>query len=205
MCWPATWDTFSSSARSSCASAYGVVRVAETTRCDAMEHRPLPPGVTLHNLQLRVEALEYLQLPVTIKEGCIGRLSLTLPLRALYSRPIVVSIHDLVLHVGPRSDEEWHPELAAQRAGAAKQVLHTPTRRGRRGMRTPHTQHCTGGACSQRGTEPCSAHGPQHGHCARGQARCPAKGIWMVSTFDSNWRVAPQQATPVHRQRTHSL
>lgn len=89
---------------------------------DAMGHRPQLPGVTLHNLQLRVEALEYLQLPVTIKEGYIGRLSLQVPLRALYSRPIVVSIHDLVLHVGPRPDEEWHPELAAQRAAAAKQV-----------------------------------------------------------------------------------
>ena len=88
----------------------------------SMRHRSLFPGVTLHNLQLRVEALEYLQLPVTIKEGYIGRLSLQVPLRALYSRPIVISIHDLVLHVGPRPDEEWHPELAAQRAAAAKQV-----------------------------------------------------------------------------------
>lgn len=45
---------------------------------DVMAYRPPTrnTGVTLHNLQLRVEALDYLQLPVTIKEGHIGRLSL---------------------------------------------------------------------------------------------------------------------------------
>jgi hypothetical protein len=30
--------------------------------------------MTLENVRLKVEAFEYLQLPITITEGCIGRL-----------------------------------------------------------------------------------------------------------------------------------
>ncbi len=62
---------------------------------DVMAYRPptRTTGVTLHNLQLRVEALDYLQLPVTIKEGHIGCLSLQA--RGMGGGMLVTLIHEV--------------------------------------------------------------------------------------------------------------
>lgn len=95
-CWQATLDTSWTSRRNSCASASGAVRCIlysmRLAHAGCTEPKPqlllLIPvsltystvpaawksGVTLQNVKLKVEAFDYLQLPIDVREGVVGRL-----------------------------------------------------------------------------------------------------------------------------------
>ena len=58
--------------------------------------------VVLRNLRLKQDALEELDLPVTVKTGMLGSLTLKVPWNNLGGTPVVVEINDLYLLVRPR-------------------------------------------------------------------------------------------------------
>ncbi|GLI59142.1 hypothetical protein VaNZ11_000967, partial [Volvox africanus] len=62
--------------------------------------------VELRNLSLRPEALQDLDLPVTVKAGLLGRLTLKVPWTALGRQPVVVEFDRLYLLACPRHLEQ---------------------------------------------------------------------------------------------------
>jgi vacuolar protein sorting-associated protein 13A/C len=63
-------------------------------------------NVILKNLQLKPSALAELDLPVTVKAGLLGSLTLKVPWNNLGRTPVVASIDRLYLLVAPKSEEE---------------------------------------------------------------------------------------------------
>eukprot|EP00741_Cyanophora_paradoxa_P002658 tig00000615_g2579.t1 len=53
--------------------------------------------LTLENVSIRKSALDFLDLPYSIKEGFVGRLRLQLPWRALRSKPAIVTLERVLL------------------------------------------------------------------------------------------------------------
>lgn len=60
--------------------------------------------VELHGLKLRKESLAKLDLPIEVFEGYLGTLNLEIPWAALKTRPVVISISDLFLLAGPKTE-----------------------------------------------------------------------------------------------------
>eukprot|EP00803_Ostreobium_quekettii_P009394 evm.model.scf_204.13 EVM.evm.TU.scf_204.13 scf_204:99162-102872(-) len=79
-------------------------------------------GVVIENARLRTDAFDYLQFPFKVNYGCIGRLQLQVPWRALRSSPIVVELSDVTLSCTPWDEHEWSGEASIKRARAAKQA-----------------------------------------------------------------------------------
>lgn len=62
--------------------------------------------VKLRNLKLRKEALDKFKLPVDVKEGYLGELTLTIPWSNLAKRPVKVLIENVFLLAAPKIDQE---------------------------------------------------------------------------------------------------
>ena len=69
--------------------------------------------VTLTNLSLKPGALDFLELPLTVRAGLLGRLSLRIPWHNLKGSPVVVEVDRLYIIAGPADAD------AAARAGPA--------------------------------------------------------------------------------------
>jgi hypothetical protein len=106
-------------------------------------------GFILENVQIKVEAFEYLQLPVEVSYGCIGRLevqvrvpqafcfthhhvtylpflttvSMQIPWRALRALPVVIELADVELRVAERPETDWEEEAAGKRLQASKEAI----------------------------------------------------------------------------------
>jgi hypothetical protein len=106
-------------------------------------------GFILENVQIKVEAFEYLQLPLEVSYGCIGRLevqvrvpqafcfthhhcsyllfltlvSMQIPWRALRTRPVVIELADVELRVAERPETDWEEEAAGRRLQARKEAI----------------------------------------------------------------------------------
>ncbi|KAL6783764.1 hypothetical protein ACKKBF_B05705 [Auxenochlorella protothecoides x Auxenochlorella symbiontica] len=78
-------------------------------------------GVTLENIPIRLDALEYLQLPFRLTAGNIGRLQLQIPWQALRS-PLILEVADARLEACLRGPEELWQEPAEARAWAGKEA-----------------------------------------------------------------------------------
>ncbi|GAQ80498.1 Vacuolar protein sorting-associated protein [Klebsormidium nitens] len=76
----------------------------------------------LENVEIRLEAFDYLQLPFAIQSGTIGKLQLQVPWKRLGWDPIIVALEDVVVTSGPREDAEWEAGPAEKRALAAKKA-----------------------------------------------------------------------------------
>jgi vacuolar protein sorting-associated protein 13D len=63
-------------------------------------------AVELENLPLKKDALKSLDLPLEVKSGFVGRITLKIPLRQLRSEPWVISIDNLYLVAGPVENRE---------------------------------------------------------------------------------------------------
>eukprot|EP00879_Flechtneria_rotunda_P014384 GHRR01015031.1.p1 GENE.GHRR01015031.1~~GHRR01015031.1.p1 ORF type:complete len:739 (+),score=279.88 GHRR01015031.1:222-2438(+) len=61
--------------------------------------------VELRNLRLKPEALEELNLPITVKSGLLGRLTLKVPWTKLGQEPVVAEFDRLYIVAGPRQDD----------------------------------------------------------------------------------------------------
>ncbi|KAK9819963.1 hypothetical protein WJX72_004515 [[Myrmecia] bisecta] len=62
--------------------------------------------VVLHNLQLKPEALNSLNLPIVVKAGLLGSLKLKVPWTNLGRAPVIVEMDRLYILAGPRKDSE---------------------------------------------------------------------------------------------------
>ncbi|KAJ7542559.1 hypothetical protein O6H91_09G000500 [Diphasiastrum complanatum] len=76
--------------------------------------------VLLENVELRVEAFDYLQLPFAIKHGSIGKLRFQVPWKKLGWEPVLIALENVYICAVPRDDAEWNPEASDRRALAAK-------------------------------------------------------------------------------------
>ena len=63
--------------------------------------------IELENLEIRSDALDFLKLPVTVKSGKIGKVSLTIPLSQLKTKPVEMKLDNLYLLAGPKSSVKW--------------------------------------------------------------------------------------------------
>ncbi|KAK7790642.1 hypothetical protein R5R35_006536 [Gryllus longicercus] len=76
--------------------------------------------VQLTDLRLKPEALYELDLPIEVKVGIIGKISLNIPWSGLYSQSVVVSIEDVYIIAGPTTDRKYDSELEKRLIRAAK-------------------------------------------------------------------------------------
>ncbi|XP_053397933.1 intermembrane lipid transfer protein VPS13D-like isoform X2 [Mercenaria mercenaria] len=80
----------------------------------------LQGAVELENLPLKKDALKSLGLPLQVKSGFIGKITLHIPLRRLHSEPWVISIERLYLVAGPLKNAEYDEEKEKQADAARK-------------------------------------------------------------------------------------
>lgn len=78
--------------------------------------------VLFENVELILEAFDYLQLPVALKRGHVGRLSIKIPWKKLGWDPIIILLEDVFFCAGPRDDHEWSADAVEGRGLAAKKA-----------------------------------------------------------------------------------
>ncbi|GAV67143.1 LOW QUALITY PROTEIN: DUF1162 domain-containing protein/Chorein_N domain-containing protein [Cephalotus follicularis] len=74
----------------------------------------------LDNVELILEAFDYLQLPFAFNQARIGRLSIKFPWKSLGRQPFVVCLEDVYVCVSQRGDQEWSLDEVQRREFAAK-------------------------------------------------------------------------------------
>ncbi|KAL8217291.1 hypothetical protein R6Q57_024128 [Mikania cordata] len=62
--------------------------------------------VLLENVELILEAFDYLELPFALKQGRVGRLSIRIPWKKLGWDPIIIVLEDILVCASQREDEE---------------------------------------------------------------------------------------------------
>jgi vacuolar protein sorting-associated protein 13A/C len=77
--------------------------------------------VVLKNLELRADALDELDLPLRVRSGFLGDLTLDIPFSSLGSQPVVVSIDRIFLVVGTKTD--FRPESRTEEDIRAETLL----------------------------------------------------------------------------------
>ncbi|GMG99180.1 hypothetical protein Nepgr_001020 [Nepenthes gracilis] len=78
--------------------------------------------VLLENVELMLEAFDYLQLPLALKQGKVGRLSIKIPWKKLGWDPIIILLEDVFICAGQRDDHEWSADAVDRRDLAAKKA-----------------------------------------------------------------------------------
>ncbi|CAA7023283.1 unnamed protein product [Microthlaspi erraticum] len=76
--------------------------------------------VLLENVELNLEAFEYLQLPFALKQGRIGKLSIKIPWKKLGWDPIIITLEDVFICASQRNDQEWSSDVVEKREFAGK-------------------------------------------------------------------------------------
>ncbi|KAL6659540.1 hypothetical protein ACP70R_003580 [Stipagrostis hirtigluma subsp. patula] len=76
--------------------------------------------ILLENVELILEAFDYLQLPFALKNGRIGKLSIRIPWKKLGWDPIIIVIEDVFVCACPREDSEWSSDSLDRRELAGK-------------------------------------------------------------------------------------
>ncbi|GAB2222926.1 hypothetical protein Droror1_Dr00017058 [Drosera rotundifolia] len=87
--------------------------------------------VLLENVDLILEAFEYLQLPFSLKQGRVGRLSIKIPWKKLGWDPIIIVLEDVHLSASQRDDHEWSADAIERREWAAKKAKLTAAELGK--------------------------------------------------------------------------
>jgi vacuolar protein sorting-associated protein 13A/C len=83
--------------------------------------------LNVENLRFRAEALRDLNLPITVKEGVVGRLKVQVPWTSLWSSPTRVVLEDIYL-VAEHTEAVFDKDFD-KRAAATKERLLQPGRR----------------------------------------------------------------------------
>ncbi|KAF5442140.1 hypothetical protein F2P56_034830 [Juglans regia] len=78
--------------------------------------------VLLENVELILEAFDYLQLPFALKQGRLGRLSIKIPWKKLGWDPIIIILEDVFVCASQRDDHEWSLDAAEKREFAGKKA-----------------------------------------------------------------------------------
>ncbi|XP_010251472.1 PREDICTED: uncharacterized protein LOC104593388 isoform X1 [Nelumbo nucifera] len=78
--------------------------------------------VLLENVELILEAFDYLQLPFALKQGHVGRLSIKIPWKKLGWDPIIIVLEDVFMSACRRDDNEWSLDSVERREYAGKKA-----------------------------------------------------------------------------------
>ncbi|KAJ4962382.1 hypothetical protein NE237_022321 [Protea cynaroides] len=78
--------------------------------------------VLLENVELILEAFDYLRLPFALKQGHVGRLSIKIPWKKLGWDPIVIVLEDVFICACKRDDNEWALDSVVKREYAGKKA-----------------------------------------------------------------------------------
>ncbi|KAL1212574.1 hypothetical protein V5N11_021137 [Cardamine amara subsp. amara] len=78
--------------------------------------------VLLENVELILEAFEYLQLPIALKQGRVGKLSIKIPWKKLGRDPIIIMLEDVFICASQRTDQEWSSDVVEKREFAGKKA-----------------------------------------------------------------------------------
>ncbi|VVA31867.1 PREDICTED: vacuolar [Prunus dulcis] len=76
----------------------------------------------LENLELSLEAFDYLQLPFALKQGRVGKLSIKIPWKKLGWDPIEIVLENVFLSAAQRDDQEWSLDEVERRELAGKKA-----------------------------------------------------------------------------------
>ncbi|KAI0504558.1 hypothetical protein KFK09_015510 [Dendrobium nobile] len=76
--------------------------------------------ILLEKVELILEAFDYLQLPFSLKNGRIGKLSIKIPWKRLGWEPIIIVLEDIFLCACQREDNEWSADSVEVRELAGK-------------------------------------------------------------------------------------
>ncbi|ONK64446.1 uncharacterized protein A4U43_C07F26050 [Asparagus officinalis] len=76
--------------------------------------------VLLENVELILEAFDYLQLPFALKTGKVGKLSIKVPWKKLGWEPIIVALEDVFICACQREEDEWSSDSVERRELAGK-------------------------------------------------------------------------------------
>ncbi|KAK4595234.1 hypothetical protein RGQ29_013602 [Quercus rubra] len=63
-------------------------------------------SLELENVELNLEAFDYLRLPFAIKQGRVGKLSINIPWTMLGRESIIITLEDVFLCASQRDDQE---------------------------------------------------------------------------------------------------
>ncbi|KAK7084546.1 hypothetical protein SK128_022287 [Halocaridina rubra] len=86
--------------------------------------------VNLTNLKIRQDALSFLDvyygspLPIEVKRGIIGRVSLTIPYSSFFTQPVVINVEDVFILVTPVVTHEEEREKDLERAKKRRTLAH---------------------------------------------------------------------------------
>ncbi|KAK3033800.1 hypothetical protein RJ639_034371, partial [Escallonia herrerae] len=78
--------------------------------------------VLLENVELILEAFDYLQLPFALNQGRVGRLSIKIPWKKLGWDPIIIILEDVLVCACQRDDKEWSMDAVERREFAGKKA-----------------------------------------------------------------------------------
>ncbi|XVE86346.1 hypothetical protein DITRI_Ditri18aG0027900 [Diplodiscus trichospermus] len=78
--------------------------------------------VELKDIDLILEAFDYLQLPFALKQGRVGRLSIKVPWNLIGGEPIVIALENVFFSVSRRDDHEWRMDAVEARELAGKKA-----------------------------------------------------------------------------------
>ncbi|KAL3830664.1 hypothetical protein ACJIZ3_019466 [Penstemon smallii] len=78
--------------------------------------------VLLENVELILEAFDYLRLPFAFKQGTVGKLSIKIPWKKLGWDPIIIILEDVYICVCQRDDKEWCMDAVERREFASKKA-----------------------------------------------------------------------------------
>ncbi|XP_073129939.1 intermembrane lipid transfer protein VPS13 isoform X2 [Henckelia pumila] len=78
--------------------------------------------VLLENVELILEAFDYLRLPLVLKQGRIGKLSIKIPWKKLGWDPVIIILEDIYICVSQREDKDWCMDAVERREFASKKA-----------------------------------------------------------------------------------
>ncbi|TKY59210.1 putative vacuolar protein sorting-associated protein 13A [Spatholobus suberectus] len=77
--------------------------------------------VLLENVDLILDAFDYLQLPFALKQGRVGKLSIKIPWKKPWD-PIIIILEDVFISASQRGDQEWSADAVEKREFAGKKA-----------------------------------------------------------------------------------
>ncbi|GFQ03174.1 putative vacuolar protein sorting-associated protein 13b [Phtheirospermum japonicum] len=78
--------------------------------------------VLLENVELILEAFDYLRLPFAFRQGRVGKLSIKIPWKKLGWDPVIIILEDVYICVSQRDDKEWCTDAIERREYASKKA-----------------------------------------------------------------------------------
>ncbi|KAL9330338.1 hypothetical protein ACSQ67_005341 [Phaseolus vulgaris] len=77
--------------------------------------------VLLENVEVILDAFDYLQLPFALKQGRVGKLSIKIPWKKPWD-PIIIILEDVLISASQRGDQEWSSDAVEKREFAGKKA-----------------------------------------------------------------------------------